>query len=73
MEQYEYIKWKFASLAAKVVANVLIPVKIPIWRSRARYSARRVVTVVRTIVVGNGLQKKMSKVNIRTLSTHPVK
>ena len=73
MKQYKYIRWKFVPLAAKDVANVLIPVKIPTWRFRAHYSARRVVTVVRTIAVGNGLQKKMSKVNIRTLSTHPVK
>jgi len=28
MGQYGYIKWKFVPLAANVVANVLIPVKI---------------------------------------------
>ena len=67
-------------LVVKDVANVLIHVKIPIWRSRAQYSVGRIVTVVRTNVVRDAayaqegviiaarrvvrIQKKMSKVNI---------
>ena len=67
-------------LVVKDVANVLIPVKIQIWRSRVRYSAVRVVTVAQTTVVRDAahaqegviiaarrvvrIQKKMSKVNI---------
>lgn len=72
-------------LVAKDVVNVLIPVKIQIWRSRAQYSVGRIVTVVRTNVVWDAahaqealknarsvvrIKQKMLKVNIQKLKMH---
>ena len=73
-------------LVVKDVVNVLIPVNIPIWRSRARYSAGQVVIARTNVVAAHvqegviisaqtvvNLQKTASEVNIWRLSKHPVK